>query len=281
LSARFPTAPLWWVGLLVLLAVLACNAPTPFPTPAPPTPTPSPPPTATLEPLDTGWMPFGTGMALRRVRVTTGDVTERMWIVRLDPSRYQFHVRYTPGTGRRVLEWAALVERARLVINGGYFTPEYYATGLVVSEGRPCGRSYGGFAGMFAVLPGGRVEVRWLAMEPYDPSEGVVEAVQSFPMLVRPGGTVGFPPDPQDFPARRTVVAQDRAGRILFLVAPDGYLTLHELARWLAASDLEVEVALNLDGGQSTGLYLAVDRTRLEIDSLVPIPSVIVVEERE
>jgi len=270
--------------ILIGLAVLACNAPTPtlLPTPTP-SPTLPPTPTFTPEPVDTGWTSLQPGIALRRIGVATGDVVEQVWIARLDPSLFRFRVLYTPGTGRRVLEWAAEGTDGEpiLVVNGGYFTPEYRATGLVVSGGQAYGVSYGDFAGMFAVLPGGRVEVRWLAANPYDPNEMLLEAVQSFPVLVKPGGGVGFPPDPQDLPARRTVVAQDAGGRILFIVATEGYLTLHELSRWLAGSDLGIDVALNLDGGQSTGLFLAVGGTRVEVDSLVPVPVVVAVEERE
>ncbi|HID89453.1 MAG TPA: phosphodiester glycosidase family protein [Anaerolineae bacterium] len=220
---------------------------------------------------------------MRRISVATGEVAERILIVRLDPSLFRFRVLYTPDNGQRVLEWATRKgdKEPLLVVNGGDFTPEYHATGLVVSGGQAYGVSYGDFAGMFAVLPGGRVEVRWLAAEPYDPNEMLLEAVQSFPMLVKPGGDVGFPLDPQDLPARRTVVAQDVEGQILFLIATEGYLTLHELSRWLAGSDLGIDVALNLDGGQSSGLFLAAGDTRVEVDSLVPVPVVIVAEERE
>lgn len=278
--------PLSRLGCLILigLAVLACNAPLPTPTPTPtPSPTPVATPTPTREPADTGWLPLRAGVALRRVSVATGEVAERILIVRLDPSSFRFRVLYTPGSGQRVLEWATKRGGGEplLVVNGGYFTPEYHATGLVVSGGQTYGVSYGDFAGMFAVLPGGRVEVRWLATDPYDPDETLLEAVQSFPVLVKPGGVAGFPPDPQDLPARRTVVAQDAEGRILFLIATEGYLTLHELSRWLAGSDLGIDVALNLDGGQSTGLFLAAGDTRVEVDSLVPVPVVIVAEERE
>jgi uncharacterized protein YigE (DUF2233 family) len=134
---------------------------------------------------------------------------------------------------------------------------------------------------MFAVLPGGRVELRWLMTEPYDPEEMVVAAVQSFPVLVKPGGVMGFPPDADDgWPARRTVLALDEEGRLIFLVAPRGYLGLHDLARWLVESDLGVDVALNLDGGQSTGVVLAAEGRELTFDSLVPVPAVIVVERR-
>ncbi|HHH42376.1 MAG TPA: phosphodiester glycosidase family protein, partial [Chloroflexi bacterium] len=162
-------------------------------------------------------------------------MTERLVMVRLIPSHFRFRVGYTPGSGRKVSEWAE--GGGLLVVNGGYFTPEYQATGLLVSGGEAHGTPYGDFAGMFLVLPGGRVEVRWLGDRPYDPGEMILEGIQSFPVLVKPGGVLGFPPDADDGrPARRTVVAQDREGRVLFIVAPRGYLTLSGLARWLVES---------------------------------------------
>jgi hypothetical protein len=121
-------------------------------------------------------------------------------------------------------------------------------------------------------------ELRWLAERPYDPNEGLVAAVQSFPLLVKPGGLVGFP-DEDGLVNRRTVVAQDRQGRILFLVAPRGYFTLHQLSVFLVASDLELDIALNLDGGTSTGLLLAEPAEGIGAYTL--LPAVITVEERE
>jgi hypothetical protein len=75
-------------------------------------------------------------------------------------------------------------------------------------------------------------------------------------MLVTPGNQIGYP-DEDGAPARRTVIAQDRQGRFLFVLAPSGTYTLHQLSRFLVASDLDLELALNLDGGASTGLILA------------------------
>ena len=119
--------------------------------------------------------------------------------------------------------------------------------------------------------------VRWLRVSPYDPRERLREAVQSFPLLVKPGGVMGFPADADaGQTTRRTVVAQDRDGRILFLVAPNGHLGLHALAVWLVESDLGVDIALNLDGGPSSGLWVT---DGPQIDSLLPVPAVIVVTE--
>jgi hypothetical protein len=104
-------------------------------------------------------------------------------------------------------------------------------------------------------------------------------ALQSFPMLVLPGGGLGFGAERENHvAARRTVIAQDRRGRILFMVAPQGYFTLHQLSRYLTNSNLNLDIAVNLDGGGSTGILVA---NPLEvIPSTRPLPFVILVYPR-
>jgi uncharacterized protein YigE (DUF2233 family) len=150
-----------------------------------------------------------------------------------------------------------------------------------VSDGERWGTPLHDYAGMLAVTGAGDVSVRWLRQRPYDPQEPLTEAIQSFPVLVQPGGIVGFPADAgDDTPARRTVVAEDSEGNILLIVAPRGTLSLHELAVFLAKSDLSIDVALNLDGGGSTGMWLTATEGAVGIDSYTAVPSVIVVERR-
>ena len=294
--ARLPTCqstsrPMIRLLCLALLLASGCAvflpSPTPTPTPMPsptPWPTPTPVPTAwptpTPEPPDTGWQPLQLGLEMRQVRVETDEVAERLTIIRLDPAVVYFRVHYDPTTPRPVSGWAEQLQ-SLLVVNGGYFTPENETVGLLVSEGRVWGTPYGEFAGMLAVTPGGQVSVRWLRDRPYDPGERLKEALQSFPVLVKPDGVMGFPADADDGrPARRSVVAQDRQARILIIVAPRGTLSLHELAGFLVGSDLDLDVALNLDGGFSTGLWLGAEGATVEIDSLVPVPSVVSVDLR-
>ena len=91
-------------------------------------------------------------------------------------------------------------------------------------------------------------------------------------MLVKPGGELGFPAESEDnVRARRTVIAQDREGRILFLIAPRGQFTLHQLSRYLTESDLNLDIAINLDGGPSSGLMIANPREVIPSQSLLPV----------
>ena len=302
--------PIYHLLCLILLLTpglmsgcISLPSPVPSPTPtAPPSPTilptPSPWPTPTPEPPDTGWQLLGPGVELRQIRIEasplpTPSVTstagspearaaERLAIVRLDPTRVHFRVHYDPQTPRHISTWATHLRQPALIINGGYFTPENQTTGLLISDGQAWGSVYGDFAGLFAVTADEHVSVRWLRDWPYDPGEPLTQAVMSFPVLVKPGGVMGFPADADDgTPARRTVVAQDNRGQVLFIAAPRGILSLHQMAVFLTESDLEIDIALNLDGGFSTGLWLEAGDASIKVDSHVPVPSIISVEARD
>jgi hypothetical protein len=54
------------------------------------------------------------------------------------------------------------------------------------------------------------------------------------------------------------------------MVAPQGYFTLHELSVYLTESDLNLDVALNLDGGGSTGILIANPREIISPNTLLP-----------
>jgi uncharacterized protein YigE (DUF2233 family) len=99
-------------------------------------------------------------------------------------------------------------------------------------------------------------------------------------MLVFPGSVPAAIED-DGRRARRSAVAIDRAGRLLLLVSPASDFTLRGLADWLSQSDLDVDRALNLDGGSSTGLYLNDGTLHEAIDAFGPLPIVLLVEAKE
>jgi hypothetical protein len=247
------------------------------------TPTPgmqqSPPSQATLSPTatftpDSGWETLRTGLERRVLNLLNeqGKRYERIYILRMDPAAFQFAVAYHPQP--QGLEVWQKETGALIVVNGGYYRQEGESdlpTGLAVINGQVMGASYGSFAGMFAVGSQGP-DLRWLEQTPYDPAEALQSALQSFPLLVKPGGELGFPASAEDNqPARRTVIARDRQGRFLLILAPLGYFTLHQISAWLTESDLELDIALNLDGGPSTGLLLADPAEQIPAYSDLPI----------
>ena len=198
-------------------------------------------------------------------------------IVRFDLHSVTLSVGYHPHSPLGMSQWMQQ-EQATAIINGGYFDQDDLATALVVSNGQVFGESYTGFGGMLSVDAQGNVGLRSLSQQPYNPNEQLTQAIQSSPTLVLDGKRTQFNADASQ--SRRSVVAMDKQGRMLFIVSPDQVFTLDQLADLLASSDLSINIALNLDGGSSTGLYVNGGSQHIAIDSYVRLPLVVIVKER-
>lgn len=235
----------------------------------------SPQPTRTPRPLDTGWQVAGDGIAIRELAVTHQGRSDRLYLARVEPDRVDFRVRYDPEQPRRVGQWLD-VEDARLIINGGFFDESNRVLGLLISDGAAFGRSYVELGGLFGVYAS-RVQIRSLIVEPYRSDEPFDQMVQSFPTLLVGDGAVNIAMRDDGRAAPRSVVGLDRNGRVVFLVSPLPTFSLSDLAVWLAQSDLDLDSALNLDGGTSAGLMLRLADEMWGVDSWVGVPAVIVV----
>lgn len=262
----------WLIIVLVVSVGVACVQSTETETAVSPTPLtdtlPTLEPTPTLQPSpatlipatpsppsDSGWELLQSGLERRTIRLLDDDgrQTESLYILRIDPTLYEFKISYSPGQPKPLTAWQAETS-ALIVVNGGFFTEEFVATGLIVVDGQASGSSYVGFGGMITVSDGG-VEVRSLVERPYQATESFDYALQAFPILVQNGQPAY---QTADFDAaRRTVIGVDTDGRILIILATWGSFTLAELSSYLAAADFGLVTALNLDGGTSTGLVLA------------------------
>ncbi|MDM8526680.1 phosphodiester glycosidase family protein [Anaerolineales bacterium HSG24] len=278
---RYLTTQLLILISLLLICDLFVVTPLPQPTFSSPetalstmTPVPSP----TTEP-DTGWILLQPGLEQRHLNLVdeVGRGLDDLYLIRIDPNLYRFDVAYHATEPLTLEDWLTKTG-ALLAVNGGYFSidaEKYYPTGLTVVDGQPMGVNYGDFAGMLAVTQY-ETELRWLAQQPYQHDELLLAGLQSFPLLVKPGGELGFPAEHEDNKrARRTVIGQDKHGRFILLVAARKYFTLHQLSCFLTDSDLELDIALNLDGGQSSGLLLANTADGVSAQSKLPIVIVV------
>lgn len=207
-----------------------------------------------------GWSVLQPGLE-RRVIPIYNDLNqqvESLHVWRLDQNYFRLDVAYE-ATPKSLETWQSETN-ALLVVNGGYYSIDnesYFPDGLTIVQGAVSGSSFNGYGGMLAIDES-RAELRWLAQQPYRSGEPLQAGLQSFPMLVQPGGQLGFGPERENHvSARRTAIGQDRKGSILLMVAPQGYFTLHQFSLYLTESDLDLDIAINLDGGGSTGILVA------------------------
>jgi hypothetical protein len=222
------------------------------------------------------WQTVVPGIGWRSATLSSGDQRQVDTVqVRLDPTYVTFRVHYSPGDPHWLHEWCDLFPKAVLIVNGGFFDESDQALGLLVSEGQSFGQSFSGFGGMFQVS-GSDVRVRSLISDPYQ-GETLLQAVQAFPLLIETGGVLAAQGEGFDKRSQRTAVGQDRAGRIVFVIVPYSRLSLAELQQGLLTSDLDLNIALALDGGRSTGMILRTPSGDEFYPSLDRIPAVIAV----
>jgi len=205
------------------------------------------------------WDEIAPGLELHRVVVTRprnlSDV--ELVAVRFDPAAYRFAVLTAPdGT------WASAVgesEGAAAVINGGYFDARGQPLGLLIAGGvqlsgelaRTAGR------GVFGVRDG-RPFVAEAAGLPLD---GITEALQTTPLLVRDGAEVEGFTEPWRVD-RRAAVCVDGEGRPIFVATHTllNGLSFSELAHLMARDTerggLGCWQGMNLDGGTSAQLWV-------------------------
>jgi uncharacterized protein YigE (DUF2233 family) len=230
-------------------------------TPQPVSPAPQP-----------GWTLLQPGLERREIPVYNGqnEQVETLYVWRLDQNHFRLDVAYDDIP--KSLEAWQKETQALMVVNGGFYSIEnerYFPDGLAIVNGQASGRSFG-YGGMLAIRES-KAELRWLEQKPYSSSEPLQAALQSFPILVQPGGVLGFGPERENHAsARRTVIGQDKKGRILLMIAPRGYFTLHQLSAFLTESDLGLDIAINLDGGGSTGILVANPPESIPPTRLIP-----------
>lgn len=218
------------------------------------------------------WTLLANGLESRTWRPPGTSGLSGFSAVRIDPGYYTFRVHYSPGAPRTVSEWRDALPGAAVIVNANFFDPQFNALGLIVSDGVASGQSFYGYGGMFQVS-GGFPRVRSLAFEPYG-GEFLEQAAQAFPMLMINGGA-NYERLQGDSSSRRTIVAQDSQGFIIFIASNGLFgMRLADLSSALASSDMGLTNALNLDGGGSTMLAVLLPNPSI-VPSFDAVPAVI------
>ncbi len=295
------------LGLAVLIAAAGCADPggtgrTPTPvtggTSAPPTldassltstaranasPTPHVSPTPAPSPTPPAWQSIGRGISRVYLPVPTPGSTapSYFYVLRIDPTEVSFKVIYDPKLPHTINEWQSIT-RAAIVFNAGFFTGSNTPNGRIITDGTMHGSilDYGndsiGVRGLFAVSDH-RVDIFAMGRTDYNP-QGLRfdQAVESYPLLLLPGGQPTFPEETHKR-ARRTVIGLDQDNQVIVIISDIPLYSLYELAQWLAGSNLGLDSALNFDGGRSTGIMVSLPREEKLINSIVPVPVVIAV----
>ncbi len=211
-------------------------------------------------------------------------------LLRVDPTRADLRVlHFTRQPDHRPLplpEWQRRV-KALAVFNAGQYYPDLSYMGLLVSDGETI--SAHAHPSFRAALVAGPRSARVLDLDrvPLDQArQQWREIAQSF-MLFDEAGRRRV--RKTDQVANRTVVAEDRRGRLVVATSEGGY-TLWDFAELLQRAPLQLTQAMSMDGGREAGLCVVDGRFRYgsfghwsdgdSPEAAVPLPAVVAVMPR-
>lgn len=235
-------------------------------------PTPSPAQNISTVP-EAGWLALLPGLE-RRTILLDDNLSFALDAVRVDPERFAFRVHYRPDEPLTIEAWRRALPEALVIINANFFDPQRRALGLLVVEGNQVSAPYLERGGVFWWDGQAVFVANTPTALPALPS--MREAIQAFPMLVEQGRSAHQ--QTGDRITRRTAIGQDDEGRIILMATPGLGPGLGEFSAYLAASDLGLQTAFNLDGGGSTMLY--VQPADYQIRSRDGVPAVLAVYPR-
>ena len=212
------------------------------------------------------WRALGPGIEFTLMR---GDPycrrgSPEIAALRIDPARVAIAVHhYTErpeGRPLGVVEWLRATH-ALAAFNAGQYYPDYTYMGLLASGGKMLSaQTHPSFRAALVAEPvGGGAGAHVLDLSPdslADVARAWREVAQSF-MLFDRSGAIRVRHSNQE--AKRTIVAEDRQGRLL-VFSSEGDYTLWELARWLLDAKLDLLHAMSMDGGLEAEMCVHVGR---------------------
>lgn len=231
-----------------------------------------------VDDVSSEWLALTDGIEIREYSPETYGII----VLKINPDYNTFKVSQDVINPKTVDDWHYSTS-SNIVINGGYFKEDYTpAGGIIINEevsGALTHSGKNGYTGMI-LIEDGDLELRYLPEDQYEDSEEADYGIQSFPTLILPGGLPGVEKDSGKTGAR-SLIAKDKDGNILFIKTLSGTITLYETMNFLLDSDLNIDIAINLDGGPSSGLVVYGGEQEYVYDSLSLVPNVISVHSKQ
>ena len=211
------------------------------------------------------------------------DGREVSWIViPLKLEDWMWSLANDPTQPKSVKAWREMLN-ANLVINGSYFDEDYQPAGFYHGPNVTNSKAWpnreqqnnpSSYSGLIK-LHDGKLELAHLTSNPQEKPAENEQAFLTYPTLLADGKSL-VKEDSKKY-ARRTILAQDATGQTFILVTENSAISLYEAAEWLEEQPEKFKIAVNLDGGPSTGLSFKKDDETFEIPS-APIPNVVMVK---
>lgn len=214
-----------------------------------------------------------------RRNVSYEDGREVSWVTSsFKPDAWHWSLAENKNQPMDVKEWRDYLN-TNLVINGAYFKEDYAPSGFYQTASTTQNKwpdqdeqaNENSYSGMLRIKSGS-LELSYLVARPQAQPNKNDQVLLTYPTLIADGKPI-VKEDSHKL-ARRTILAQDVNGTIHVYITEQGAVSLYEASQWLATQEEKISIAINLDGGPSTGIAYRDGSSKLDILS-GNIPNVI------
>ncbi len=223
---------------------------------------------------DLVWSPRGQGRDRASVAFSTSTASTIV-LYRFSLAEHRFALRESTSTAA-VSEWIKRLPEAVFVSNGMYFHEDQGPSGWFKTGRQVIGsRAFDDDKSALLML---QPSVAIIGPEDQGTArQQAWEAAQSFPLLIE-DGRASVKTDSGKV-SRRTFVGTDRSGTYFYVgIVPYAGISLYELSQALVRLPIDWKMALNVDGGPSSGVAFRASSDSELIDSYVTVPNVLVIE---
>lgn len=220
---------------------------------------------ATAEPK---WEHLKQGLDGKKMTTTYEEHVYTALVFKLDNKLTQWNLSHSTEP-KRLSQWAVELQ-SDVTINGAFFTEDFLPTGIFKADNQTLGKNaYSGESIGTISIENGR-----LSLVTGDKKPTGQEVFQSFPLLIRPDKTEAIEQDSEKI-ARRTIIGGDNNDFTYIVIFDTTPLSLYTASIVLPRLLPELTWALNLDGGPSTGIYIADANNPLSVLPAAGLPIVL------
>lgn len=211
------------------------------------------------------WHELEEGLHVREYAIE-GDkgIKEILKVFKFESGLYRINAHHNSTSPKTISEWSSQLHSQGLIINGSYFNENFEPTGYTKILDKKYGsQTYDGKNGYTGIIAqkNATPEILYAPQNKIDESEYEI-IVSTFPTIINDGAST-LTTDTKQL-ARRTIVASDMEGNLLVIFSPRNVLSLYEISQFLVTTDLSIDIAVNLDGGPSSGYSLITPHQKLE-----------------
>ncbi len=223
---------------------------------------------------DEGWQRLKEGFEYKDLGSSLLKPWVHIHVFRIDPRQNQFSIITADKLSQKnasINEYAHYTN-ALLAINGGFFDPDFNPLGLRISnkiQTSPLKQI--SWWGIFYIKNN---QAQLSNIYQFYRNKNIDFAIQSGPRLIINGKIPSLKPGT----AERTALGITKDNKIIILVTDNASTTTTELAALMKAPPLSCKDALNLDGGNSSQLYVNIGNFKLSVHGFSNISDAVVVK---